>query len=342
MTAATQSSRPRGTESSGASSAREVSTRRTSPNGPRDTQYGNRSWASSEAAATPAGCRAQKSSAAHKLSCSRCIRSKSATCLPSLAIFVDQAITFEARSVLVDYVRRSEGLALCGRGAAWAWLLVVLAASALTYVASAIALAGSVAIRLRFWPLLVTQFASSFINRVSPANVGGMALNARFLQKSGAEPAAGVTAVGVNALAGAVVHLALIAIFFTLARRRLSGAFKLPSPSKVLLVLAIIAAVVGVILAVRRARRFAARMILPQVRSSLANLREVARHPAKLALLVGGSALVTLAYIGGVVASVEAFGGRSVSLRSARASWPRRRSPRCPAHRAAWVPSRPR
>jgi membrane-associated phospholipid phosphatase len=37
---------------------------------------------------------------------------------PSLAIFVDQAITFEPRSVLVDYIRQSEGLALCGRGAA--------------------------------------------------------------------------------------------------------------------------------------------------------------------------------------------------------------------------------
>jgi undecaprenyl-diphosphatase len=191
----------------------------------------------------------------------------------------------------------------------WAWLPVVLAASAFTYVASAISLAGSVAIRLRFWPLLATQFASSFINRISPANVGGMALNARFLQKSGVEPAAGVTAVGVNALAGAVVHLALIAIFFTLAGRRLAGTFKLPSPSKVLLVLGIIAAVVGVILATRRARRFAARTILPRVRSSLTNLREVARRPGKLALLVGGSALVTMAYIGGLVGSVRAFGG---------------------------------
>jgi len=37
---------------------------------------------------------------------------------PSLAIFVDQAVAFEPRSVLVDYVRRTEGLALCGRGAA--------------------------------------------------------------------------------------------------------------------------------------------------------------------------------------------------------------------------------
>jgi undecaprenyl-diphosphatase len=35
----------------------------------------------------------------------------------------------------------------------------------------------------------------------------------------------------------------------------------------------------------------------------------VARSPVKLALLFGGSALVTLAYIGGLAASVEAFGG---------------------------------
>jgi glycosyltransferase 2 family protein len=191
----------------------------------------------------------------------------------------------------------------------WAWLPAVLAASVLTYVASALALAGAVATRLRFWPTLAAQAASSFINRISPANVGGMALNARFLQRSGVEPAAGVTAVGVNALVGAVVHVALMAIFFTLAGRQLSGAFKLPSPSKVLLILAIIAAVAGLILATRRARRFAARTILPAARSSLASLREVARRPSKLALLFGGSALVTLAYMGGLVASVLAFGG---------------------------------
>jgi membrane-associated phospholipid phosphatase len=37
---------------------------------------------------------------------------------PSLAIFVDEAIAFEPRSVLVGFIRHSEGLALCGRGAA--------------------------------------------------------------------------------------------------------------------------------------------------------------------------------------------------------------------------------
>jgi len=190
----------------------------------------------------------------------------------------------------------------------WVWLLVVIAASALTYVASALALAGAVPIRVRFWPMLTTQFASSFINRISPANVGGMALNARFLQKSGVDPATGVAAVGVNAFAGAVVHLALMAIFFTLAGRRLAGAFHLPSASKLLLILAAIAAVVGLVMATRPGRRFAARTIWPGIRSSLSNLGQVARRPAKISLLLGGSALVTLAYIGGLVASLEAFG----------------------------------
>jgi hypothetical protein len=36
---------------------------------------------------------------------------------PSLAIFVDEAIAFEPRSVLVGSIRHSDGLDLCGRGA---------------------------------------------------------------------------------------------------------------------------------------------------------------------------------------------------------------------------------
>jgi hypothetical protein len=36
---------------------------------------------------------------------------------PHLAIPLDAAVTFEPRSMLVSYVRQTEGLALCGRGA---------------------------------------------------------------------------------------------------------------------------------------------------------------------------------------------------------------------------------
>jgi len=194
------------------------------------------------------------------------------------------------------------------QSAHWIWLPVVIAFSALTYLASAISLLGSVTVRLPFWPTVLTQGASSFINRVSPANVGGMALNVRYLQKTGVEPSAGVAAVGVNALAGAIVHVILLVIFLSWAGRGAGQAFKLPSGSKLLLILAILAAVIGLILATRQGRKFAVRKLLPSLRSSLASLWRVARSPVRLALLFGGSALVTLAYIGGLVASVAAFG----------------------------------
>jgi hypothetical protein len=71
------------------------------------------------------------------------------------------------------------------QSAHWIWLPVVIAFSALTYLASAISLLGSVTVRLPFWPAVLTQGASSFVNQVSPANVGGMALNVRYLPGAG-------------------------------------------------------------------------------------------------------------------------------------------------------------
>jgi len=195
------------------------------------------------------------------------------------------------------------------QSADWAWVPPVIALSAVTYLASAVALMGAVSQRIRLWPTVLAQGASSFINRVSPANVGGMALNARYLQKSGVEPTAGVAAVGVNSLAGAIVHLILIVIFFAWSSRRIGQVFKLPSTSTLLAILAVILAVIGIVLATRPGRRFAKGTLVPGVRSAAASLSRVARNPAKMAMLFGGSALITLAYIGAFAASVEAFGG---------------------------------
>ena len=48
---------------------------------------------------------------------------------------------------------------------------------------------GSVPERLRFAPTFVAQVASSFAGTLAPASVGGMALNVRYLQKTGVDPA---------------------------------------------------------------------------------------------------------------------------------------------------------
>ncbi len=195
------------------------------------------------------------------------------------------------------------------QSADWAWLPLIIAMSAATYLASAVALMGAVPPRIRFWPTVLAQAASSFVNRVSPANVGGMALNARFLQKSGGDTSSGVAAVGVNSIVGAIVHLVLIVVFFTWAGRGLGKAFKLPSSSKLLLILAVVAAIVGIVLATRPGRRFAAAKLIPGLKSAAASLKRVAQTPGKMVMLFGGSALITLSYIGALVASIQAFGG---------------------------------
>jgi undecaprenyl-diphosphatase len=106
-----------------------------------------------------------------------------------------------------------------------------------------------------------------------------------------------------------VVHVVLLVIFFIWAGRGLNHAFHLPSASKLLLILAVAAALVGIVLATRKGRLFAATRLLKGLRSASASLRRVAASPVKLAMLLGGSALVSLAYVGGLAASIQAFGG---------------------------------
>ncbi len=110
-------------------------------------------------------------------------------------------------------------------------------------------------------------------------------------------------------LARAVMHGLLIVVFFALAGHDLAQAFKLPPASKILLALAVIIAVTGIVLATRPGRRWTRNQLIPGARSAAGSLRQAAASPVKLGLLFGGSALITLAYIAGLAASVQAFGG---------------------------------
>jgi len=201
------------------------------------------------------------------------------------------------------------------QSANWAWVPVIIVLSSLTYLAGAIALTGSVTQRLPFWPSVLTQLASSFVNRVSPANVGGMALNVRYLQRCGVDPGSAVAAVGLNSLAGGVVHVVLLVVFFSWSGTALTNAFHLPSGSKLLLVLAILTAIVGAVLATRWGRRKVLAPVLTGIRAAVRDLGRLACEPAKLTRLLAGSLGVTLAYLLAVAAAVQAFDG-SASIAS--------------------------
>ena len=123
----------------------------------------------------------------------------------------------------------------------------------MTYVAAGIGMLGGVSERLPLGPTVQAQLASSFVNRVTPANVGGMALNVRYLQKAGVPPAEAVTGIGLNVLAGGVVHIVLLIVFFAWAGQDGAG-FALPSSSKLLVVIAVVLALIGIVAATRRGR----------------------------------------------------------------------------------------
>ena len=151
--------------------------------------------------------------------------------------------------------------------------------------------------------------ASSFVNRITPANVGGMTLNVRFLQKAGLDPASAVAAVGVSSVAGAIVHIVLMILFFSWAGQGGASAFKVPSGSKLLVVIAVVLAAAGVVAATRRGRRLVKKHVVKSVKRSLSSIAAIAQSPGSLAALLGGSVAVTLAYIGALAAAVAALHG---------------------------------
>jgi undecaprenyl-diphosphatase len=181
--------------------------------------------------------------------------------------------------------------------------------SALTYVASAVGMSGGVLHPLPFFPTVLSQLASSFVNRVTPANVGGMALNVRYMQKAGVEPGAAVTGMGLNVLAGGLVHAVLLVAFLAWAGRSGEGGFSIPSSSRLLVAIAVLLAAAGIVAATSKGRKLFEKHVVRFLKQSWSSLRGLTRSPGRLLALVGGSLGVTLAYVGALDAAVEAIGG---------------------------------
>ena len=235
--------------------------------------------------------------------------------LAALAFGVDVRIGLFASVIAVSLLLSALGRE--GRaddvvvGSVFVWILGlgVLFLSLFTYGGAALGLMGSVPQSVAFFPSFLAQVAGSFVNRVTPASIGGMVLNGRFLEKSGVDGPTAVAGVGLNSVAGAIVHVVLIIVFFVWSGSQIGRAFKLPTNSKVLLAIPIVLAIAGAVLASRWGRRKLLRPLLNGVRSASHNLARVSRSPMKLTLLFGGSTVVTLSYILALYASVVAFGG---------------------------------
>ena len=193
------------------------------------------------------------------------------------------------------------------------WVILVVALSALTYVGATFELTGFVLERLSFFRTMLAQIAGSFVTLVTPAAVGGVALNIRYLRKAGVSPADAGSSVGVSQVIAFGLHLLMLIIFAAFTRT--ARAHSLRPPNWVWIALATLAAVVLIVLAIPAGRRLLRSRLAPALSQVIPRLLDIAQRPAKLAEGIGGALLLTAAYIFCLDASVLAFGG-SVALSS--------------------------
>jgi undecaprenyl-diphosphatase len=191
----------------------------------------------------------------------------------------------------------------------WLWFVPVLLASVLTYLGASFAVLGSVPERLRFAPTFVAQVAASFAGTLAPASVGGLALNARYLQKSGVDGAVAVPAVGLNAIAGIAMHIVLLVLFVVWAGTSAFGSIHLPDPEVLLYGAAAVLALGVVAFAIPAIRHALRDRLVPILKRSISGLFAVVRRPTNILLLLGGSVVVTSGYLIAMYFATQAFDG---------------------------------
>ncbi|GAA3296749.1 lysylphosphatidylglycerol synthase domain-containing protein [Streptomyces cinereospinus] len=196
--------------------------------------------------------------------------------------------------------------------AEWGWVIAAVLFSALSYVAAAMALLGFVPERVPFPRTVAAQVAGSFVKIVAPAAVGGVALNTRFLQRSGVRPGLAVASVGASQLFGLGCHILML-----LAFGYLTGTEKTPSlsPSRTVIAgLLTVAVLVLVVTSVPFLRKFVATRVRSLFAGVVPRMLDVLQRPQKLVTGIGGMLLLTACFVMCLDASIRAFGDETSSI----------------------------
>ncbi|MCX4983306.1 lysylphosphatidylglycerol synthase transmembrane domain-containing protein [Streptomyces sp. NBC_00572] len=194
----------------------------------------------------------------------------------------------------------------------WRWVAAAVLFSAVSYVAAAMSLLGFVPERVGFWRTVVAQVAGSFVKIVAPAAVGGVALNTRFLQRSGVRPGLAVASVGASQLFGLGAHILLLFAFGYLTGTERSQSF---TPSRTVIAgLLTVAVLVLVVTAIPFMRKFVSTRLRSLFAGVVPRMLDVLQRPMKLVTGIGGMLLLTLTFVLCLDASIRAFDHNDVSI----------------------------
>ncbi|MFK4223608.1 lysylphosphatidylglycerol synthase domain-containing protein [Streptomyces sp. NPDC019890] len=187
----------------------------------------------------------------------------------------------------------------------WGWVAAAVAFSALSYFAAAMSLLGFVPERVAFLRTVVAQVAGSFVKIVAPAAVGGVALNTRFLQRSGVRPGLAVASVGASQLFGLGAHILLLLSFGYLTGTEKTASL---TPSRTVIAgLLTVAVLVLVVTAIPFLRKFVSTRLRSLFAGVVPRMLDVLQRPMKLLTGIGGMLLLTGVFVMCLDASIRAF-----------------------------------
>jgi uncharacterized membrane protein YbhN (UPF0104 family) len=197
-------------------------------------------------------------------------------------------------------------------GASWLWVIVAFVLAQLAFVASAVEAVGSVAGVLPFGRVLAVEVANSF-SALAGGTAAVFATRVRFFQQQGYDASVALSSGAIMATSSwiAMGILFLVSLPFAWGTLQLKAAPESGGDSKlvwiILAVVVLVGLVAGLALAVPRLRRLAAAKVRPKLRDIWANLKQIARSPRKLILLVGGSFAAELLIAMALSVSLRAF-----------------------------------
>lgn len=191
----------------------------------------------------------------------------------------------------------------------WWWVSIGLAVSALMYTGAAAALWACASKAVNFWRLAIVQVADTFAAITTPAGMGGLALNLRFLQKTGLGGVRATAAVALHQAVQVATHLVLLVFFSVVAGTTADLSHFVPSPTVLFLVAGAAMGVIGVVMSVSRLRRWLDTAVRPRFAAVGDDLLALTREPRRLATIVLGCAATTLGGALALWASIEAVDG---------------------------------
>lgn len=189
----------------------------------------------------------------------------------------------------------------------WSWVLGALGFSLITYAGAAWSLSGFVPEKLSFGRTVLAQVAGDFATLVSPPALGAIAINVRYLQKSGLHPALAAASVGVSQVAAFATHIGLLLAFGIAAGTQAD--FTFDPPLWAVVGVAAVAVILLALIAVSAVRRLISKRIGPLIKEVIPRMVTIAQRPTKLLEGIGGILLLNLAYVGVLYACVQAFDG---------------------------------